>query len=71
MIDPYVNELYLRNADTVKPWVRAMPSSHVFEAELPNDLPAGTHVLSVRARDEFGRTHHAHRILEVTGSSAP
>ena len=69
--DPFVRDLYARYPDTVKPWVRAHPSSHVFVADLPDDLAPGTYTLSVRAVDEFGRVHHAHDVLEVTGSSAP
>lgn len=69
--DPFVRELFARNEDTKKPWVEAVPSSHVFVAELPDDLGPGTYRLTLRARDEFERVHHAHRILEVTGSSAP
>jgi hypothetical protein len=26
--------------------------------------------VTVRAVDEFGRVHHAHRVLEILGSSA-
>ena len=35
--------------------------------DLPDDLQPGVYTLSVRAVDEFGRTHHAHSILEITG----
>ena len=69
-MDPSVNELYLRHADVKKPWVEAVPSSHVWAAKLP-ELGPGVHTLSVQATDEFGRTHHAHRLLEVSGSTAP
>lgn len=68
--DPWVNELYLRNPDSVKPWVEARPSSHIWIADLPDDLAPGVHTLTVRATDEFGRVHHAHRVLEISGSSA-
>ncbi len=70
MPDPWVNELFQRNPDTVKPWVKAVASSHVWEADLPDDLGPGTWTLTVTAQDEFGRVHHAHRILEIEGSSA-
>jgi hypothetical protein len=69
--DPYMIELYARHADTVKPWLSALPSSHLWEGALPAGLAAGTHVVTVRATDEFGRVHHAHRVLEIEGSSAP
>ena len=65
--DPFMVENFIRNADTKKSWLRAAPSSHLFSADLPDDLTAGTYTLSVRAVDEFGRSHHAHSILEITG----
>jgi hypothetical protein len=69
-VDPATDELVRRNAATVKPWVEAKPSSHLFVADLPDDLGPGTYTVTVRAVDEFGKAHHAHRVLEVLGSSA-
>ena len=66
-VDPSILELFTRNADTKKSWVNPMPSSHLFEADLPDDLSTGVHTLTAEAVDEFGRTHHAHSILEITG----
>ena len=66
--DPYMIETFLRNPDTKKSWLEATVSSHLFSADLPDDLGTGTYTVSVRAVDEFGRVHHAHRILEITGS---
>ena len=66
--DPYIIEVFTRNEDTRKSWLRPAPSTHLFSADLPDDLPPGTHTLSVRATDEFGREHHAHSILEITGN---
>lgn len=65
--DLLVNELLLRNADSKKSWVNANPSSHIFELDLPDALPVGVHTISIRAVDEFGRTHHGHSILEIEG----
>jgi 3',5'-cyclic AMP phosphodiesterase CpdA len=70
-IDPFVNELFLRHQDVKKPWVEAVPSSHVWVGDLPDDLAPGFYTLTVKASDEFGRLHHAHRVLEIQGSSAP
>ena len=67
-IDPKLFELFARNEDTKKSFVNAAPSSHLFEADLPDDLTVGVYTLSVRAIDEFGRTHHGHSILEITDS---
>ena len=66
--DPYMVETFSRNKDTVKSWLTATPSSHVFSADVPDDLSPGTYRVSVQATDEFGRQHHAHSILEITGS---
>jgi hypothetical protein len=63
--DPHTNELMIRNRDTTKSWVTAIPSSHLFSADLPDPLEAGTYTVTVRAVDEFGRTHHGHRVLEI------
>jgi hypothetical protein len=71
MPDPYVRELFARHRDVVKPWVEAVPSSHIFVADLPKDLAPGVYTLSVRAKDEFGHEHHAHQLLEISGSVAP
>ncbi len=69
--DPYLVELHARNAETKKSWVKAEPSSHIFVAGLPDDLGPGVYTVSVRATDEFGRVHHAHTVMEVTGSTSP
>ena len=65
--DPYVIEYFTRNEDSKKSWLEATPSSHLWSADLPDDLAPGTYTLSVRATDEFGREHHGHSILEITG----
>lgn len=66
--DPYMIENFTRNSDTRKSWLQATASSHLWSADLPDELTPGTYTLSVQATDEFGRTHHAHSILEITGS---
>ena len=69
--DPWLLELWSRNPDAKKAWVEALPSTHLFEADFPDDLTPGTYTVTVRATDEFGRQHHAHRVVEIQGSSAP
>lgn len=34
---------------------------------MPDELQAGVYTTAVRGVDEFGRTHHAHQVLEITG----
>ena len=65
-IDPFVQEVYGRNEPTIKPWVKPTKSTHIWQAALPPALPAGTHLLRVRARDEYGGMHAAQLVLEVT-----
>ncbi len=65
--DPFVDEVYERNATTRKPWVKSEKSSHIWQASLPAALPAGTHRITVDATDEYGRAHTAWMVLEVTG----
>ena len=68
--DPYMLEQYNRNRDTKKSWVEATVVTHLFEADLDDNLAAGTHTLTVRAEDEFGRVHHGHAVLEITERAA-
>jgi hypothetical protein len=65
--DPYMLETFARNRDTVKSWLQATPSSHLWAADVPDDLGPGTYRVTVEAVDEFGRQHHGHSILEITG----
>ena len=62
---PAFLELQNRNAETMKSWVTAYPSTHIWATRLPG-LEAGTYRLEARATDEFGRVHSAFRVLEVT-----
>ncbi len=64
--DPFVEEVFGRNRETIKPWVKAEPSSHVWTARLPSDLQPGAHAIDVHVADEYGRDHHDRLILEVT-----
>ena len=64
--DPFVDEVYARNLDTKKPWVKSAPSSHIWQATLPADLAVGTHRITVAGTDEHDRPHSAWMILEVT-----
>lgn len=63
--DPFVAQLFARSAATQKPWVQAVPSSHVWTAGLPCDLEMGAHRIEVRAIDEYGRERVQQLLLEV------
>ena len=40
-------------------------STHIWQAKLPADVPAGTHVIYVRTTDMFGQTFTGRRIIRV------
>ena len=63
--DPFVVQLYGRYPETIKRWVKPMPSSHVWQAHLPGGLEPGTYALKVLAADEYGREHRDGLVLEV------
>ena len=52
--DPMVTEVFARNEDVKKPWIKAEPSTHIWVTRLPATLPAGTHRVVVRAVTEYG-----------------
>jgi hypothetical protein len=66
--DPLAQELFQSAGITKKPWVRAEPSSHIWEADLPRDLRPGLHRLNVSVRNEYGKQHQGALIFEVTKS---
>ena len=68
--DPYMLEQFNRHRDTKKSWVEATPSTHLFEGDLDDGLAVGTHTVTVRAKDEFGRVHHGHAVLEITAGAS-
>ena len=68
--DPFVQEVFARNAATKKPWAKAELCSHIWTARLPANLEGGTHCIMVRVVDEYGREHHDRLCLEVIGRRA-
>lgn len=66
--DPLAHELFTRNEATKKPWVKAENSSHIWTAKLPRSLAPGSHTLTVRVRDEYGRDFTEHAVIEIVGA---
>ncbi len=66
--DPFVAAVYANNREAIKPWVKAERSTHVWAAPLPGDLTPGAHAISIRATDEFGRTHRETLAFEIQSS---
>ena len=63
--DPFIEELFQREGDTMKSWVEAEPTTHMWEAPLPEGLQPGAHTITVRATDEYGRTYTEHKLFEI------
>ena len=47
----------------------AMQSTHLWAGWLPTDLKPGTYMIEVRTTDMFGRSHSAHRVVEIKASA--
>ena len=43
------------------------PSTHLWKAPIPDDLPAGTHLIQIRTTDMHGRHYQDQRVLRVNG----
>lgn len=67
--DPVYRMLHERDANVEKPWI-SLPgpvvSSHLWSANLPENLPPGTHRMEIEATDGFGGTHRSVQALRVT-----
>ena len=63
--DPFVEELYQRERETMKSWVEPIATTHMWEAFLPEGLQPGSHTISVRATDEYGHTHTGYKVFEI------
>ncbi len=68
--DPFVEELFQRESESMKSWVEAIATTHMWEAPLPEGLQPGPQTISVRATDEYGRSHTGHKVFEVYSLSA-
>ncbi len=66
--DPFVEQVFARNAASKKSWVKAEPSTHIWTARLPADLGPGTHRAEIRVVDEYGREHRDGMLIEVVGA---
>jgi len=66
--DPLTEDLFRKAGASKKPWVRAEPSSHIWQSALPTDLATGLHRLNVSVKNEYGVLHQSALILEVIHS---
>ena len=61
--DPLATALLSGVLDSGKPWARPVISTHLWGVELPQALPRGTHVITIRVTDHFDRTYEQSRIF--------
>lgn len=63
-LDATVNDTKL---DKIFGWSMDKPSisTHIWQGNVPADLPTGTHRIIVRTTDLFGQTYTAHRIFRI------
>ena len=66
--DPFVEQVFARNAATKKAWVKAEPSTHIWTARLPADLGPGTYRAEIQVVDEYGRERRDGMLIEVVGA---
>jgi hypothetical protein len=64
--DPVFADLCQRHSTLQKPWVKPVPSSHLWTTALCPSLGPGAHSLIVRAIDEYERERTAYMMLEVS-----
>ncbi len=66
-VDALVGKLRLPIRDRSVFWTSLRNSTHIWAAPLPRDLAPGVHRFEVRAVDEYGQVHVAHRLVEGGG----
>ena len=49
--------------------MQAVNSTHIWKASIPATLEPGTYRITANARDEYGRGHTAHAVLEVVAQA--
>lgn len=65
--DPFVAAVYAQNRSSIKPWVHAEQSTHIWAVPLPPRLKVGIHRLEIIAVGEFGQRCRDCMIFEITG----
>jgi 3',5'-cyclic AMP phosphodiesterase CpdA len=65
MKDPFFDELVKKNKDSFIDWMEPTPSTHTWEAPMPEQLKPGIHRLKVTVKDHQGNVFTAYRLFEV------
>ncbi len=64
--DPFIENLIERYPESYKSWAAPHPSGHIWQARLPEDLPAGIYRLDIEAVLHDQRSLTGKRIFEVS-----
>lgn len=64
-LDPYMVSLFRGLHGTPERPARPEPSSHLWSAPLPGDLPPGLHTVTVRSTDPYGQVAETSETFEV------
>ncbi len=70
MIDPYIAAMKAAEVERNTPPQHRLPkreitSPHIWKINLPENPPAGTHLIHVRTRDMFGHTYESARVIRI------
>ncbi len=63
--DPFMEDRYLRYLGTDEEVSTPNPSSHIWVADLPDNLEPGVHTVTVRSTDPYGQVSEASQVFEV------
>ena len=68
-VDPYYAEVREREG-ALEPLPgrelnKPVPSAHLWKASIPKDLPPGSHLIEVEARDMYGKVYRDRRVIRV------
>ena len=63
--DPFMEDRYLRYLGTDEEISTPNPSSHIWVADLPDNLETGVHTITVRSTDPYGQVSEASQVFEV------
>jgi hypothetical protein len=64
-MDPVKAGLIERHQESYRRWVRPRPSTHIWEARLPGNLPAGVHRIDIEATLHDGRRLTGKHLFEI------
>jgi len=65
LVDPFYQNFYDKNKDGLPSWIKPEVSTHIWTAQLPDDLKPGVHRIVVITTDQFGNKYETASIFEV------